>query len=192
MSNKEPQKTAAVAEKFDKASYPKNAIFTKLKFKKSDRTNAIVGFVSINPKNRMVYGVREDDPVPKSVCVVDASIAKDIILDALYDVVIVPMKQKSGYVVIDARVYQFRATIETNYVPKACYIVDVKFGNRLVRFDPKDGNRQSMNTISGVVEVLEHCVDIYNVCQVIEDFTEAAQKMLRRYISDGYVPRKAK
>ena len=50
-------------------------IKTKLKFVKSDRTGSWVGFVSINPKNGRVFGVREDDKNPKKVCVTSREVA---------------------------------------------------------------------------------------------------------------------
>lgn len=40
-------------------------IYTKLKFIKSEKNGAFISFVSQNPVNGVVCGVRQDSPYPK-------------------------------------------------------------------------------------------------------------------------------
>lgn len=40
--------------------YPEGTVFTKVKFSKSERTGQPIGFVSQNPINKRINGVRED------------------------------------------------------------------------------------------------------------------------------------
>lgn len=170
--------------------YPKGTLFTLLKFKKSDRTDYIVGFVSHNTADLRTNGVREEDDYLKKVCVVDSRIAGDIILGALYQAAMVPMRKKNGYVVIDAKLYQFTATIETNYIKNAVYVVNVRFGNMLITFDPKDGVKESMRSVKACKELLQKRIDIRNVEQVIKDFEEAANDLLDKFNEDGYYVKK--
>lgn len=169
-----------------KKKYPEGTIFTRLKFKKSEVSGMLIGFVSQNPKTGRVKGVREDSEFPKQVCIVDQTIAPEIILGALYQVAIVPMYKKKGFIVIEATPYQFKADISTCYVPKACYIVEVKFGNKTIVFDPKDGRKASTRTIAGVKALLEKRIDVQNITQVVEDFVEAATDLLKKYERDGF------
>lgn len=162
-------------------------IYTKLKFTVSDKTYATVGFVSQNSKTGEIRGVRQDDQHPKKICVVDRKIASDILLNTLYDVVMVPMANKDGYVVIEATPVQFRATIETTYIPKAIYHIDVKFGNKKIQFDPKDGRKDSVRKLDLCRRVLETRVDVKNLPQVMEDFDEAVSNLLRKYENDGFI-----
>lgn len=169
-----------------KKIYPEGTIFTRVKFTKSEVTGLPIGFVSQNPVNKRINGVREDSKFPKSVCIVDAKIAPEIILGALYQVAIVPMRTKKGYIAIEAEPYQFKATIEECYVPKACYTISVKFGNQNIIFDPKDGKKASMRTIAGCKALLEKRLDIANITQVVEDFVDSANEMVKRYQRDGF------
>lgn len=169
-----------------KKIYPEGTIFTKLKFKKSEVSGLLVGFISQNPATGRIKGVREDCEYPKQVCVADASISPDIIVGALYNVAIVPMYKKKGYIVIEATPYQFKAVIDVIYVKKALYKVSVKFGNKTITFDPKDGQKASVRSLSAVKSLLEKRIDIQDITQVVDDFVDAASKMLLRYESDGY------
>lgn len=169
-----------------KKIYPEGTVRTKLKFVKSEQSGLPIGFVSQNPKSHRINGVREDSPFPKQVCIVDAPLVPEILLGVLYQVAIVPMRTKKGYVVIEAEPYQFKAEIETVYVRNAIYIVHVKFGNKTITFDPKDGRNASYRTLQGVKEILEKRVDIQNVTQVVEDFVSEATALLKHYERDGY------
>lgn len=165
---------------------PEGTIYTKLKFTKSDKTGAYVGFISQNPKTKRICGVRQDSEFPKKICIVDKKLAPEILLNVLYDVTLIPMKEKDGYIAIAATPVEFKATIETNYIKKVIYQVIVKFGNKTIIFDPKDGKQESRRYLSKCREILEKRVDIKNITQVVDDFVEQATKLLRRYESDGF------
>lgn len=173
-----------------KKKYPEGTIFTKLKFKKSEQSGRLVGFISQNPKSGRIKGVREDSEFPKQVCVVDATIAPEIIVGALYNVAIVPMYNKKGFIVIEAVPCQFKAEIEVNYVRNAIYIVNVKFGNKTITFDPKDGRKESTRSLSAVKALLEKRIDIRNITQVVEDFVDAAHDILKKFEHDGFYVKK--
>lgn len=161
-------------------------IYTKLKFVKSDMTGAYVSFVSQNPKTGRISGVRQDSKFPKKICILDKKLACEVLPNVLYDVTLIPMTEKNGYVAIEMTPVEFKATIETTYVPKAVYIVEVKFGNKVIRFDPLDGRKDTIRTIEGCRSVLEKRFDIKDLAQVLEDFTECATKLMERFRKDGH------
>lgn len=162
-------------------------IKTKLKFVKSDRTGAWVGFVSKNTKTGYIKGVRQDSEEPKVVCVVAHDISSTIKENMLYDVDMIPMKApKKGYIVISAVHHDFTARISSTVVKNAVYVVEVKFGNKTIIYDPLDGRLDSVRTIDGVVEILNARKDIKNLPKVIEDFKLAAQNVLAAYENDGH------
>lgn len=169
-----------------KKIYPEGTVFTRVKFTKSEKTGLPIGFVSQNPVNKRIKGVREDCKFPKSVVIVDAKLAPEIMLDVLYKVAIVPMRNKHGYITIEAEPHQFKATIDMCYVKKAVYVVEVKFGNQVIRFDPKDGKKDSMRTLSGCRALLEKRLDIANIVEVVEEFTAAATDIISKLRRDGF------
>lgn len=164
-----------------------NRIKTKLKFKKSDQTGNWVGFVSINKVNGMIRGVHEDDPAPKKVCVVTRDIIPYIEGGVLYDVEMIPMKDKNaGYIVVQADPHAFKATIETIVVKNAIYEVHVKFGNKKLVFNPMDGQRDSVRDINCFIKVLEQRKDIKDLLTVIDDFKNTGYALLKQLKKDGY------
>lgn len=164
-----------------------NKIKTKLKFVKSDRTGSWVGFVSINTKNGYVKGVREDAKEPKKVCVVTHELAAIIEPNVLYDVELIPMKnENAGFIVVKAEPHAFEAKISSTIVKNAVYLVEIKFGNKTIIFDPLDGRKDSVRTIDGVIEVLQYRKDIKDLLQVIDDFRHAANNVMAAYESDGH------
>lgn len=161
-------------------------IKTKLKFTNSSVNGGWVGFVSVNVKNGCVRGVRETDEVPKKVCVVGHDIAGLIESGILYDVEMIPMKNKNaGYIVLKAVPHEFTAKVETSVIPKVEYKAIVTFGNKKIVFDPCEGKYKTMNTIEGAVNALRYRKDVKNIMGVIDDFTIAAEEVMRRYKADG-------
>lgn len=165
-------------------------IYTKLKFVKSDKTGAYVSFVSQNSKTGRVCGVRQDSQYPKKICLLDKDLARDVLPNVLYDATLIPMAEKNGYVAIEITPVQFKATVETTYIPKAVYVVEVKFGNKVIVFDPMNGKKESCKTINGCKGIIEKRVDILDVTQVVDDFMEAATNILKRYERDGFYVKK--
>lgn len=163
---------------------------TKLKFVKSDQTGAIVSFVSQNPKTGRICGVRQDSPYPKKIVLLDKNLTSYVLLNTLYDVVLIPMSERNGYVAIEITPVQFKATISTTYVRKCIYKVEVSFGNKVITFDPFDGKKESIRNLAACRSVLEKRVDIMDINQVVEDFQAAASSLLRQMDADGYVGRR--
>lgn len=161
-------------------------IYTKLKFIRSDVSGSPVSFVSKHLDTGRIYGVRQDSKYPKKVCIVDKAIADQIMLNALYNCTLVPMTEKNGYVVISAEPVQFRAKINSTYIKGNVYVVEVKFGNKTIRFDPFCGRKESVKNLKECKRVLERRIDIKNVMQVAEDFERAAIAMVRIMENDKY------
>lgn len=160
-------------------------IRTKLKFVKSDKTDAIISFASQNPKTGRICGVREDSPYPKKVCVLEKRLVPDIVLNALYDVEMIPMHKKDGYIVVDASPVRFKASIYTTYVKKAIYKLEVKFGNKTIVFDPVDGKKDSVRVYEECLALLESRIDLQDHELIIADFKESATKLLKLMQADG-------
>lgn len=161
-------------------------IYTKLKFIRSEITGGIISFVSTNPESGRIMGVRRESEVPKKICIADKLLAPSIILNVLYNCILIPMKDKDGYVVIEAEPTQFKASVTTTYIKNTIYLVEVKFGNKKIRFDPFDGRKESIKNLAACRAVLEKRVDIKNIVQVVEDFECAAKNILRLLEKDKY------
>lgn len=161
-------------------------VYTKLKFVRSEVSGAPVGFVSQNPTTGRIRGVRQDSEYPKKICIVDKLLANEIILNALYDCILIPMDGKHGYVVIAATPVQFKATVTTTYIKNTIYVVEVKFGNKKIRFDPFNGKKDSVKDLAACREVLEKRIDIVNVVQVVEDFEKAAYNIVKLLERDRF------
>lgn len=172
-------------------SKEKTRIYTKLKFVISEQTGAVIGFVSQNSVSGQIRGVRQEENVPKKICVVDKALSPYILLNVLYECTLIPMNgNKDGYVVIEATPVQFPATIVTTYVPKGVYMVEVKFGNKTILFDPKDGEKKSVRDLATCIQLLEKRVDVKDLCDVVSDFEKAANKLLNKYRNDGFFYKK--
>lgn len=161
-------------------------IYTKLKFVKSDKTGAFVSFVSQNPVTGQIRGVRQDDPYPKKICILDKKLMCEVFLNTLYNATLIPMTDKDGYVVIEVTPVTFKAVVETTYVPKAIYQIDVKFGNKDIKFDPKDGKKESVRKLEVCRRLLETRLDIKDLGDVLDDFDSAVKELLRKYEQDGF------
>lgn len=160
--------------------------YTKLKFEKSKETGAYVGFVSQDPTTKRIIGVRQNDPKPKRICIVDKAISSEIVPNILYSATLIPMSAKNGFIAIEVSPFSFKASVESNYVPKAVYQVEVRFGNKVIIFDPLDGKKPSVNTIAGCREVLEKRMDIKDISTVVEDFLEHANGVMEKFKQDGF------
>ena len=159
---------------------------TKIKFQKSQRTESLVGFVT-QRTDGVIIGVRENSHHPKKICVLDSKLTGYILPDTLYDVKITPMPKKKAYIVLEAVPTQFNAYIETSYVPKALYKIEVKFGNKTIVFDPHEGVKKSVSSMDECAELIRKRVDIRDVEQVVRDFKIAAKNLLNRYRNDGFI-----
>ncbi len=163
-------------------------IHTKLKFIKSDRNGAIIGFISQNPVNNVFAGVRQDSPYPKKIVITDREMANTIMVNMLYDCTLIPMKpvvnEKTGeehipgYIAIEATPVQFKAKVATQYIRGVKYTVEVSFGNKTIRFDPFRGQKESVKSLAACRAVLEKRCDVRDLLDVLEDFNTAANNLL--------------
>lgn len=164
-------------------------INTKLKFIKSEKNGAFISFVSQNPVNGVVCGVRQDSPYPKKIVIIDRKLANSLLLNVLYDCVLIPMTPViknagreevfiPGYIAIEATPVQFKATVTTQYVRGSKYQVEVCFGNKIIRFDPFRGQKETVKSLPACLAVLEKRCDVKDIMYVIESFTTAANKLL--------------
>lgn len=159
---------------------------TQLKFEKSGKTGELVGFVSKTKENRL-KGVREDSIYKKRICILADQLKGSVLPNTLYDVELKPMHRgKNGYVVTSAVQVLFSATVESVTTPKKCYQVIVRFGNKIVYFDPLRGKTPSSRTKAGVLEILNQRTDIANQSGVISDFTDHADELILQMREDGY------
>lgn len=163
-------------------------IRTKLKFIKSERNGALISFISQNPVNKVVCGVRQDSPYPKKIVIIDREIAHNLIVDMLYDCVLIPMTAVQnpktgemhipGYIAIEATPVQFKATVTTKYIRGVKYNVEVSFGNKVIRFDPFRGIKETTKSLNACRAVLEKRCDVRDIMDVVDDFNTAASNLL--------------
>ena len=163
-------------------------IRTKLKFIKSEKNGALISFVSQNPVNDVVCGVRQDSPYPKKIVIIDREIANNILVNVLYDCVLIPMtkvlNEKTGenhipgYIAIEANPVQFKATVTTKYIRGIKYNVEVTFGNKVIRFDPFKGQKESVKSLPACRAILEKRYDVKDLMEVVEDFETAAISLM--------------
>lgn len=163
-------------------------IRTKLKFIKSEKNGALISFVSQNPVNDVVCGVRQDSPYPKKIVIIDREIANNILVNVLYDCVLIPMtkvlNEKTGenhipgYIAIAANPVQFKATVTTKYIRGIKYNVEVTFGNKVIRFDPFKGQKESVKSLPACRTILEKRYDVKDLMEVVEDFETAAISLM--------------
>lgn len=160
---------------------------SRIKFQRCKKNGDIIGFVSQTPVEKQIRGVDESSPYPKKICLLSEDLKGTVEPGVLYDVELVEMHNRKGYVVISAKPALFEATIKTIVVPKAVYQVTVTFGNKVVYFDPKDGKMPSSRTIPGVMRHLRNRKDISDKNEVINKFRDAAFNLLDIMAADGYI-----
>ncbi len=169
-------------------------IHTKLKFIKSDKNGALISFVSQNPVNNVVCGVRQDSQYPKKIVIIDKNLASNILINVLYDCVLIPMSMTKnektgeghvpGYIAIEANPVQFKATVVTKYIRGAKYQVEVSFGNKTIRFDPFKGHKESVKSLPACLSVLEKRCDVKDLMEVVASFTSAATELYEQLKQD--------
>lgn len=163
-------------------------IRTKLKFIKSEHNGTLISFVSQNPVNNVICGVRQNSPYPKKIVIIDREKANNILVNVLYDCVLIPMTPVlnentgedyiPGYIAIEANPVQFKATVTTKYIRGVKYNVEVSFGNKTILFDPFHGRKESVKSLPACRAILEKRCDVQNLMDVVEDFENAAIDMV--------------
>lgn len=165
-------------------------IKTRLKFVVSDKTNALIGFVTKSSTSRMYRGVNEEENVPKKICVLSDDLKGLIEPGVVYEVELLPMRKENGFVVVSAFRHKYEAKFETVIVPKSIYQIRIIFGHKIIYFDPKDGNSRNSRTIAGVEKSLRDRKDLADIENVIVRFREKANELLEKFEQDGYVVRR--
>ncbi len=137
----------------------------------------LVAFV--RKENGSWKGCHEHDTCKKKIVLADVGVAETLLENVLYNTVLVPMKERMGFVAISAEPVTFKANIGLA-VNDGCYAVEVKFGHKKIVYDPasKMENRRSLE---GVIQTLSRSVDIKDPDRVVEDFKEAAETVLAYY-----------
>lgn len=169
-------------------------IRTKLKFIKSEKNKALISFVSQNPANGVVRGVRQDSPYPKKIVIIDREMSNHILTKVLYDCVLIPMKQVQnnktgenyipGYIAIEATPMQFNATVRTKYIRGSKYQVEVSFGNKIICFDPFHGQKETVKSLPACLAMLEKRCDVKNLLYVVDNFKTAAIELVEQMKQD--------
>ena len=158
-----------------------NCIKARLRFMKSEKTGYIVGFVSQNPVTGIWHGVPEDKPYPKKICVLDRSLVPYILLKKLYDVEMVPMRDKDGFVAKTANPVSYPAKIVCSHIPGMLYHVEAVFGGKRIIFDPSETDDRSVCEMERAIEKLRMRTDVENLEQAVEEFIEETYKMNQLY-----------
>lgn len=155
-------------------------IRTKIKFAESKLDKAVlVGYVTKDDQN-FIRGCRETDPVKKKVVIPDEIIAPGIMTNVLYECSLKPMKSGSGYIAVSADICQFPAVVDTT-VSNNRFKVEVRFGGKVVTYDPQFGIDDSRRTVEGALAILEGRVDIRDKQQVIKAFLRSANMVHSLY-----------
>lgn len=146
---------------------------TKLKFIESEKTGEMISFVNGGQGNQL-RGVHENENVPKQIVLIGKDIAGSIEVKpkVLYDVQLIPMKNHSGYLVVDISIAQFNAEIEMGDDR-----INIVFGNKTIIYQPRN-LKPSIGTIDGVVSALSNRIDLKDKDYVIQSFRDKAQELL--------------
>lgn len=164
-------------------------IQTKLKFIESERNGELIAFAHVNAKTGQVLGVNEDSKCLKLICVLSAELKSRGIVrpHVLYDVKMVKMGVKQGYVVKYATPTLFSAHIKTSVVPSVFYRVIVAFGHKELVYDPFHPANPKHASLDNVVKEMEKREDIVNKRYAIVRFLRAAKLLLQRMEADGFI-----
>lgn len=146
-------------------------IKTNIKFKENER-GIFQGFVTKN-KCGSWRGCREDDSVSKKIVLLDPrQVTIPIKENTLYQCSLIPMRNDGGYIVIYAKQVQFVARTET-IAHNNVYRVIVKFGNKVVIYDPTS-KLERQNNIQAIANFLRNREDLRYANAVAEEFLDCA------------------
>ena len=165
---------------------PKRVSRTKLKFIESEKTREMIAFVTIDPENGRIFGVKQDAEVPKKIVLISKQITEvmTILPRVLYDVEIVAMgshennKSCKGFIATNVTPALFDALIDIDQYGA----VNVKFGNKNLVYDP-ESTKPSRNNAERIVEMLENRLDIRDKQLVIVTFKEKVAEANQMYES---------
>lgn len=146
---------------------------TKLKFVESEVTGDMIAYVTINPETGRVFGVKQDDELPKKIVLISKQVSDSMEIKpkTLYDAEIVPMgkhqnrKSCRGFIVVSLSPSLFEATVSLDKWGAAT----VSFGNKTIVYDPTS-TKPSRNNKEAVIKVLSDREDINDKELVIAQF----------------------
>lgn len=158
---------------------------TKLKFKVSPKTGELVAFVK--EVGDRLLGVDESNK-KKKICLLSKEVKDQGGVEAniLYDVSMVKMNYKNGYVVKSATPSVFKAKISVQITPGSQYQVMVHFGNKKVYYNPFDGESDNVTVLDNVISYLRSRKDIKDVDKVVSALVESASLLHSKMIADGF------
>jgi len=156
-----------------------NKIRTLVKFTYDGENKRHIAFITKSKKSWI--GCREGQKKKKKIVVPNKQLVNLIQDNVLYKAELIPMVSNNGFIAIDLEVAKFPATIETTIRPDR-YKVEVKFGNKVIIYDPQKGRQESRKLLPKVMELLKSRIDIEDKESVIEEFYNAANMVLYYYI----------
>ena len=164
-------------------------IQTKLRFIESDRNGELIAFVHVDTSKDKILGVNENVNCRKLICVLSAELKKRNIVRPriLYDVKMVKMGVKQGYVVKYATPTLFSAHVKINIVPKVFYRVVVSWGHKELIYDPFNPANAQHGSLENIVREMDKRVDIYHKSYAIVRFLRAAKQVLSQMEADGFI-----
>ena len=168
-------KTFISSEKFE----------TKLKFKRNEKSGELVAFV--RETNGRLLGVDESQS-KKKICLLSKEVKEQNIIEekVLYDVVLVKMNFKNGYVVKQATPTLFKAKVSIQITPKLQYQVVINFGHKKVYYNPFNGQSDNVTSLDNIIAYIQNRKDLKNIDTVIKDLKEAAEILKDKMEADGY------
>lgn len=166
---------------------PKNVFHTCVKFFPSRQTERLTGFLFNIPGTGQYRGVREDDPCPKLVCLLDPEVEPEVQEGVLYRCMCVFKHNRRTAVCIDARPYVFHARVSLEYVKDAVYQVNVIYGNRRMTYDPKDGGTPESRDRDRFLRWIRSNSRIKDRDGVAKEFEREADRLGRLMKADGYL-----
>lgn len=161
----------------------KGVIKTLLKLKESEKNGELIGFVYVDKYNH-VWGVHEEDPRKKKICILSKEIDKNSIEPGiLYNVQLGDMPLNKGYIIQKIEPVKFKAKIETQIIGHTCQVI-VTFGNKKLYYNPVSGKSVHSRTSEGFLNLLQSRNDIENKEEVLTTVKKCIQKV-DKYISEA-------
>lgn len=146
-------------------------IKTNIKFQKNER-DIFQGFVTKNEHGSW-RGCRENSVASKKIVLLDPRQVQIVIKEnTLYQCTLIPMRSDCGFIVIQATPVLFQARTET-IVRNGVYKVMVKFGNKIITYDPTSKS-EKRNNIQGIADYLRKRDDLKYANAVAAEFLDCA------------------
>jgi predicted ATPase with chaperone activity len=144
-------------------------IRTNIKFKKNDKGH-LYGFVS-KTQDGSWRGVREESTDKKKIVFIDDMAERNMQPNVLYHCLLVPMNEKNGFIVMNAKAVKFPAKI-TTFTNKE-YRVEVQFGNKTIVYDPSS-TLLIKNNMQNIANMLRKRYDLVCPMLTADEFLDAA------------------